>query len=73
MAGPAQGPDAWPADLAREVLPMPAILKPVIEESLFRALADRTRREIVARALAREEGSVPALGPPYRTSFAAGQ
>lgn len=42
-------------------------------DRLFRALADRTRRDIVARALAGEEASVSALAARYRMSFAAVQ
>lgn len=40
---------------------------------LFRALADHTRRDIVARALAGEEASVSTLAARYRMSFAAVQ
>lgn len=42
-------------------------------DRLFRALADRTRRDIVARALSGEEASVSALATRYRMSFAAVQ
>lgn len=42
-------------------------------DQLFRALADRTRRDIVARALAGEEASVSTLAERYRMSFAAVQ
>jgi DNA-binding transcriptional ArsR family regulator len=42
-------------------------------DRLFRALADRTRRDIVARALAGEEASVSTLAARYRMSFAAVQ
>jgi DNA-binding transcriptional ArsR family regulator len=42
-------------------------------DRLFRALADRTRRNIVARALAGEEASVSTLAARYRMSFAAVQ
>lgn len=42
-------------------------------DRLYRALADRTRRDIVARALAGEEASVSALASRYRMSFAAVQ
>ena len=42
-------------------------------DRLFRALADRTRRDIVARALAGEEVSVSTLAARYRMSFAAVQ
>jgi DNA-binding transcriptional ArsR family regulator len=42
-------------------------------DQLFRALADRTRRDIVARALAGEEVSVSTLAARYRMSFAAVQ
>lgn len=42
-------------------------------DQLFRALADRTRRDIVARALAGEEASVSTLAARYRMSFAAVQ
>ncbi len=42
-------------------------------DRLFRALADRTRRDIVARALAGEETSVSTLASRYRMSFAAVQ
>lgn len=42
-------------------------------DQLFRALADRTRRDIVARALAGEETSVSALAARYHMSFAAVQ
>ena len=42
-------------------------------DRLFRALADRTRRDIVARALAGEEVSVSTLAAHYRMSFAAVQ
>lgn len=42
-------------------------------DRLFRALADRTRRDIVARALAGEEASVSTLAERYRMSFAAVQ
>jgi DNA-binding transcriptional ArsR family regulator len=42
-------------------------------DRLFGALADRTRRDIVARLLAGEEASVSALAAGYRMSFAAVQ
>jgi DNA-binding transcriptional ArsR family regulator len=42
-------------------------------DRLFRALADRTRRDIVARLLAGEEASVSALAARYAMSFAAVQ
>jgi DNA-binding transcriptional ArsR family regulator len=42
-------------------------------DRLFRALADGTRRDIVARALAGEEASVSTLATRYRMSFAAVQ
>lgn len=42
-------------------------------DRLFRALADRTRRDIVARTLAGEEASVSSLAARYRMSFAAVQ
>jgi DNA-binding transcriptional ArsR family regulator len=42
-------------------------------DRLFRALADRTRRDIVARSLAGEEASVSTLAARYRMSFAAVQ
>ena len=42
-------------------------------DRLFRALADATRRDIVARLLAGEETSVSALAARYDMSFAAVQ
>jgi DNA-binding transcriptional ArsR family regulator len=42
-------------------------------DRLFRALADTTRRDIVARVLAGEEASVSALASRYEMSFAAVQ
>jgi DNA-binding transcriptional ArsR family regulator len=42
-------------------------------DRLFRALADRTRRDIVARLLAGEPESVSTLADRYRMSFAAVQ
>jgi DNA-binding transcriptional ArsR family regulator len=42
-------------------------------DRLFRALADRTRRDIVARVLSGEEASVSALAERYAMSFAAVQ
>jgi DNA-binding transcriptional ArsR family regulator len=42
-------------------------------DRLFRALADRTRRDIVARLLAGEQASVTSLGERYDMSFAAVQ
>lgn len=42
-------------------------------DRVFRALADRTRRDIVARSLAGEEASVSTLAARYRMSFAAVQ
>jgi DNA-binding transcriptional ArsR family regulator len=42
-------------------------------DRLFRALADTTRRDIVARVLAGEEASVSALASRYDMSFAAVQ
>jgi DNA-binding transcriptional ArsR family regulator len=42
-------------------------------DRLFGALADRTRRDIVARTLAGEEASVSTLAARYRMSFAAVQ
>lgn len=42
-------------------------------DQLFRALADGTRRDIVARALSGEEVSVSTLAAHYRMSFAAVQ
>lgn len=42
-------------------------------DQLFRALADRTRRDIVARALSGEEASVSTLASRYHMSFAAVQ
>jgi DNA-binding transcriptional ArsR family regulator len=42
-------------------------------DRLFRALADATRRDIVARVLGGEEGSVSVLAARYDMSFAAVQ
>jgi DNA-binding transcriptional ArsR family regulator len=42
-------------------------------DRLFRALADRTRRDIVARVLSGEEASVSTLAARYAMSFAAVQ
>jgi DNA-binding transcriptional ArsR family regulator len=42
-------------------------------DRLFRALADSTRRDIVARVLAGEPASVSTLAARYRMSFAAVQ
>ena len=42
-------------------------------DRLFRALADATRRDIVARLLAGEETSISALAARYDMSFAAVQ
>lgn len=42
-------------------------------DRLFRALADATRRDIVARLLSGEEASVSALASRYDMSFAAVQ
>jgi DNA-binding transcriptional ArsR family regulator len=42
-------------------------------DRLFRALADTTRRDIVARVLVGEEASVSALASRYDMSFAAVQ
>jgi DNA-binding transcriptional ArsR family regulator len=42
-------------------------------DRLFRALADATRRDIVARVLSGEEASVSALAARYEMSFAAVQ
>jgi DNA-binding transcriptional ArsR family regulator len=42
-------------------------------DRLFRALADTTRRDIVARVLAGDEASVSALASRYDMSFAAVQ
>lgn len=42
-------------------------------DRLFRALADTTRRDIVARVLAGEQASVSALASRYEMSFAAVQ
>lgn len=42
-------------------------------DRLFRALADATRRDIVARVLAGDEASVSALASRYDMSFAAVQ
>jgi DNA-binding transcriptional ArsR family regulator len=42
-------------------------------DRLFRALGDRTRRDIVARVLAGEEASVSELAARYAMSFAAVQ
>ena len=42
-------------------------------DRLFRALADTTRRDIVARVMAGEEASVSALAARYEMSFAAVQ
>lgn len=42
-------------------------------DRLFRALADTTRRDIVARVLAGEEASVSVLASRYAMSFAAVQ
>jgi DNA-binding transcriptional ArsR family regulator len=42
-------------------------------DRLFRALADRTRRDIVARLLAGEPASVSTLADRYAMSFAAVQ
>ncbi|MDX2262247.1 MAG: metalloregulator ArsR/SmtB family transcription factor [Gemmatimonadales bacterium] len=42
-------------------------------DRLFRALADRTRRDIVARVLSGEEASVSTLAAHYAMSFAAVQ
>jgi DNA-binding transcriptional ArsR family regulator len=42
-------------------------------DRLFRALADRTRRDIVARSLVGEDASVSTLAARYHMSFAAVQ
>ena len=42
-------------------------------DRVFHALADTTRRDIVARVLAGEEASISALGTRYAMSFAAVQ
>lgn len=42
-------------------------------DRIFHALADATRRDIVARVLAREAGSISALAARYEMSFAAVQ
>lgn len=42
-------------------------------DRLFRALADRTRRDILTRLLAGEEASVSALAARYAMTFAAVQ
>lgn len=42
-------------------------------DRLFRALADATRRDIIARVMAGEEASVSALAARYAMSFAAVQ
>lgn len=42
-------------------------------DRLFRALADSTRRDIVARVMAGEEASVSVLASRYEMSFAAVQ
>jgi DNA-binding transcriptional ArsR family regulator len=42
-------------------------------DQLFRALADRTRRDIVARVMAGEPASVSALAERYEMSWAAVQ
>lgn len=42
-------------------------------DRLFRALADRTRRDILSRLLAGEEASVSTLASRYAMSFAAVQ
>lgn len=48
-------------------------LPDAVLDRLFRALADRTRRDIVARLLAGEPASVSALAARYDMSFAAVQ
>lgn len=50
-----------------------ALTAPDELDLLFGALADRTRRDIVARLLGGEEASVSALAARYRMSFAAVQ
>lgn len=50
-----------------------ALTAPDELDRLFGALADRTRRDIVARLLAGEEASVSTLAERYRMSFAAVQ
>ena len=52
---------------------MVARLSPSEDEldQLFRALADRTRRDIVARLMAGEPASVSALAERYEMSWAA--
>lgn len=50
-----------------------ALIAPDELDRLFGALADRTRRDIVARLLAGEEASVSTLAERYRMSFAAVQ
>jgi len=42
-------------------------------DRIFRALADATRRDIIARLLAGEPSSISALAAPYDMSFAAVQ
>jgi DNA-binding transcriptional ArsR family regulator len=48
-------------------------LSDAVLDRLFRALADATRRDIVARVLAGEEASVSSLAARYDMSFAAVQ
>jgi DNA-binding transcriptional ArsR family regulator len=48
-------------------------LSPAATDRLFRALADATRRDILARLLAGEDASVSALAARYAMSFAAVQ
>ena len=48
-------------------------LAPADLDRLFRALADATRRDIVARLLAGEQTSISALAASYDMSFAAVQ
>jgi DNA-binding transcriptional ArsR family regulator len=53
------------------------VVRPVLSDTevnrVFRALADATRRDIVARVLAGESASVSALAERYAMSFAAVQ
>jgi DNA-binding transcriptional ArsR family regulator len=50
-----------------------ATLEPAELDRLFRALADATRRDILARLLAGESSTVSALATRYEMSFAAVQ
>ncbi|MFZ4574691.1 MAG: GC-type dockerin domain-anchored protein [Phycisphaerales bacterium] len=59
VVGPGCGPDELPADLAPRAERMAAVLRPVLDDAIFRALAERHQRMMNGIAAARNREGAP--------------